>query len=176
MAGRRVGPVRRGAGTLAVLLEGGPADVAERADRLVALFEGEATVDNAAPWWWRRYPFGPGDTALRVEVPTTDLHAAVYALRDAAGGPVPVRGSAGLGVVHAALPATMPEERVGAALAAVRGVLLARRGRCVVVAAPPGIRRAVDVWGEAAIPRLRAAKDHLDPHRRLAPGRLPGGL
>ncbi|WP_243706266.1 FAD-binding oxidoreductase [Micromonospora sp. KC721] len=176
MAGRRVGPVRRGAGTLAVLLEGGPADVAERADRLVALFEGEATVDNAAPWWWRRYPFGPGDTALRVEVPTTDLHAAVYALRDAAGGPVPVRGSAGLGVVHAALPATMPEERVGAALAAVRGVLLARRGRCVVVAAPPGIRRAVDVWGETAIPRLRAAKDHLDPHRRLAPGRLPGGL
>ncbi|MER6596755.1 hypothetical protein ABT214_33875, partial [Micromonospora purpureochromogenes] len=56
-------------------------------------------------------------------------------------------------------------------------VLLARRGRCVVVNAPEPVRQAVDVWGEAAvIPRLRAAKDHLDPHRRLAPGRLPGGL
>ncbi|TDB72863.1 FAD-binding oxidoreductase [Micromonospora sp. KC723] len=177
MAGRRAGTARRGAGTLAVLLEGGPADVAERVDRLVTLFEGGAAVDSAAPRWWRRYPFGPGDTALRVEVPTSDLHAAVYALRDAAGVPVPVRGSAGLGVVHTALPATMPEDRVAAILAAVRGVLLARRGRCVVVAAPPAVRRAVDVWGEAAvIPRLRAAKDHLDPHRRLAPGRLPGGL
>jgi glycolate oxidase FAD binding subunit len=56
-------------------------------------------------------------------------------------------------------------------------VLLARQGRCVVVAAPPPVRRAVDLWGElAALPRLRAVKEHLDPHRRLAPGRLPGGL
>lgn len=151
--------------------------MAERVDRLVALFDGEATVDNAAPPWWRSYPFGPGDTALRIEVPITDLHAAVYALRDAAGAPVPVRGSAGLGVLHAALPGTLPGDRVASILAAVRGVLLARRGRCVVVAAPPTVRRQIDVWGEAAvIPRLRAAKDHLDPHRRLAPGRLPGGL
>ncbi|MEV4479832.1 FAD-binding oxidoreductase [Micromonospora coxensis] len=177
MAGRREAPARVGSGTLAVLLEGGPADVAERVDRLVALFDGEASVDNAAPPWWRSYPFGPGDTALRIEVPITDLHAAVYALRDAAGAPVPVRGSAGLGVLHAALPGTLPADRVASILAAVRGVLLARRGRCVVVAAPPTVRRQIDVWGEAAvIPRLRAAKDHLDPHRRLAPGRLPGGL
>ncbi|MBY8871977.1 FAD-binding oxidoreductase [Micromonospora sp. PLK6-60] len=178
-AGRRRDPAaaRGGAGTLAVLLEGGPAEVTERAERLVALVEGDATVAHSAPDWWRRYPFAPGDTALRVEVPIGDLHAAVYALRDAAGGPVPVRGSAGLGVVHAALPGSLPAERVGAILAAVRGVLLARRGRCVVLSAPPAVRQAVDVWGEAAvIPRLRAAKEHLDPHRRLAPGRLPGGL
>ncbi|MEU4713000.1 FAD-binding oxidoreductase [Micromonospora purpureochromogenes] len=178
-AGRRgeQSAARGGAGTLAVLLEGGPADVTERAERLVALFEGQASVLDAAPSWWRRYPFGPGDTALRIEVPITDLHAAVYALRDAAGAPVPVRGSAGLGVVHAALPGGLSGERVASILAAVRGVLLARRGRCVVVNAPEPVRQAVDVWGEAAvIPRLRAAKDHLDPHRRLAPGRLPGGL
>ncbi|MEV0152877.1 FAD-binding oxidoreductase [Micromonospora sp. NPDC050686] len=178
-AGRRRDPAaaRGGAGTLAVLLEGGPAEVTERAERLVALVGGDATVAHSAPDWWRRYPFAPGDTALRVEVPIGDLHAAVYALRDAAGAPVPVRGSAGLGVVHAALPGSLPAERVGAILAAVRGVLLARRGRCVVLSAPPAVRQAVDVWGEpAVIPRLRAAKEHLDPHRRLAPGRLPGGL
>ncbi|MFF5172645.1 FAD-binding oxidoreductase [Micromonospora sp. NPDC000089] len=176
MAGRDPA-TRGGAGTLTVLLEGGPSDVAERAERLLALFAGEATASHAPPFWWRRYPFAPGDTALRIEVPIPDLHAAVYALRDAAGAPVPVRGSAGLGVVHAALPGALPGDRVASILAAVRGVLLARRGRCVVVAAPPAVRREVELWGEpAVIPRLRAAKEHLDPHHRFAPGRLPGGL
>ncbi|MFJ8579060.1 FAD-binding oxidoreductase [Micromonospora sp. NPDC093277] len=164
-------------GSLVVLLEGGPADVAERAERLAALLGPEATVGHTAPEWWGRYPFGPGDTALRIEVPINDLHAAVYALRDAAGAPVPVRGSAGVGTVHAALPATLPADRVASILAAVRGVLLARQGRCVVVSAPAPVRRAVDLWGELpTLPGLRTAKAHLDPHHRLAPGRLPGGL
>ncbi|MEH0845136.1 FAD-binding oxidoreductase [Micromonospora sp. CPCC 205711] len=175
--GARASVARGGAGTVTVLLEGGPSDVTERADALVRLLGAGTTVDHAAPPWWRRYPFAPGDTALRVEVPITDLHAAVYALRDAAGAPVPVRGSAGLGVVHAALPGSLSGERVAAILAAVRGVLLARRGRCVVVAAPPLVREEIELWGEpAVIPRIRAAKEQLDPHRRLAPGRLPGGL
>ncbi|GGR66500.1 glycolate oxidase [Micromonospora fulviviridis] len=165
------------AGSLVVLLEGGPADVAERADRLAALLGPEAVANHAAPDWWGRYPFAPGDTALRIEVPINDLHAAVYALRDAAGTPVPVRGSAGIGAVHAALPGSLPPERVASILAAVRGVLLARQGRCVVVSAPAPVRRAVDLWGELpTLPRLRNAKAHLDPHHRLAPGRLPGGL
>ncbi len=176
MTGRRsTGPA--GTGSLAVLLEGGPAEVTERADRLVSLFGGRSTVARSAPPWWRSYPFAPGDTALRLEVPISDLHAAVYALRDAAGAPVPVRGSAGLGVVHAALPGTLSPERVASILAAVRGVLLARQGRCLVLAAPPPVRRAVDLWGDlAGLSRLRAAKQHLDPAHRLAPGRLPGGL
>ncbi|MEV6815703.1 FAD-binding oxidoreductase [Micromonospora sp. NPDC051296] len=173
----RAPTVPAGAGSLVVLLEGGPSDVAERADRLASLFGARATVARSAPPWWRSYPFAPGDTALRLEVPITDLHAAVYALRDAAGTPVPVRGSAGLGVVHAALPGAMPSDRVAAILAAVRGVLLARQGRCLVLSAPPAVRRAVDLWGElAGLARLRAVKQHLDPTHRLAPGRLPGGL
>ncbi|WBB56061.1 FAD-binding oxidoreductase [Verrucosispora sp. WMMD573] len=166
-----------GTGALVVLLEGGPAEVAERTDRLLGLFGPRTVVARAAPSWWRSYPFAPGDTALRLEVPTTDLHAAVYALRDAAGGPVPVRGSAGLGVVHAALPGALAPSRVASILAAVRGVLLARQGRCVVLAAPPAVRRTVDLWGERAdLAQLRAVKQHLDPTHRLAPGRLPGGL
>ncbi|WP_036373710.1 FAD-binding oxidoreductase [Micromonospora sp. ATCC 39149] len=169
--------VPAGAGSLTVLLEGGPVDVAERADGLCGLLGDEATIDHSAPQWWRRYPFGLGETALRIEVPITDLHAAVYALRDAAGGPVPVRGSAGQGVLHAALPGSLPAERVASIVAGVRAVLLARRGRCVVVAAPPAVRESVDLWGElTSLPRLRAAKEYLDPHQRLAPGRLPGGL
>ena len=168
---------RPAAGSLVVLLEGGPADVTERAARLTAVLGAETMVSHHAPEWWGRYPFAPGDTALRIEVPINDLHAAVYALRDAAGAPVPVRGSAGTGAVHAALPGALPPERVASILTAVRSVLIARRGRCVVVAAPAAVRRAVDLWGELpALPRLRSAKAHLDPHHRLAPGRLPGGL
>ncbi|TWJ24608.1 glycolate oxidase FAD binding subunit [Micromonospora endolithica] len=176
MTGRATtGPAH--AGSLVVLLEGGPADVAERAGKLRSLFGSGTTTGHSAPVWWRRYPFAPGDTALRIEVPIGDLHAAVYALRDAAGGPVPLRGSAGLGVVHAALPGSTAPDRVASILAAVRGVLLARQGRCVVVSAAEPVRRAVDLWGElSGLARLRAVKEHLDPHRRLAPGRLPGGL
>ncbi|WP_047893443.1 FAD-binding oxidoreductase, partial [Micromonospora sp. RV43] len=162
---------RPAAGSLVVLLEGGPADVTERAERLTAVLGAEAIVSHHAPEWWGRYPFAPGDTALRIEVPINDLHAAVYALRDATGGPVPVRGSAGSGTVHAALSGALPPERVASILTAVRSVLIARRGRCVVVAAPAAVRRAVDLWGELpTLPRLRSAKAHLDPHHRLAPG------
>ncbi|SCL37879.1 glycolate oxidase FAD binding subunit [Micromonospora pallida] len=165
------------AGDLVVLLEGGPADVAERAVQLARLLGDGATVADSPPEWWRRYPFRPDDIALRVDVPLTDLYAAIYALRDAVGTPVPVRGSVGLGVAHAVLPGGTPVDRVASVLTAVRQVLLARQGRCVVLAAPPAVRQAVDLWGELPVrSQLRAAKENLDPHRRLAPGRLPGGL
>jgi glycolate oxidase FAD binding subunit len=136
-----------GPGTLAILIEGGPVGARQRAARLADLLDEGATVHGTPPAWWARYPFGPDDVALRVTVPITDLHAAVYALRDAAGAVVPVRGSAGVGTVHAVLPRGLGPERVEEILDAVRGVLLARGGRCVVVSAPPRIREAVDIAG-----------------------------
>ncbi|MDG4790608.1 FAD-binding oxidoreductase [Micromonospora sp. WMMD1102] len=166
-----------GAGTLAVLLEGGPAEVAERVARLTRLLGGDARAEPTAPAWWRRYPFRPDQVALRLEVPIHDLHAAVYALRDAAGSPVPVRGSAGLGVVHAALPADSSAQRVATILDGVRAVLRARSGRCLVVAAPARIRAVVDLWGDLPdLPLRRRVKERFDPARRLAPGRYPGGI
>jgi glycolate oxidase FAD binding subunit len=60
-------------------------------------------------------------------------------------------------------------------LEAVRGVLLARAGSCVVVCAPPAIRDAVDLWGPVASPDLvRRVKTRFDPAGRLAPGRFFG--
>jgi glycolate oxidase FAD binding subunit len=140
-------PPTQGPGTLAVLLEGGPVSARQRAARLADLLGEGATVHGTAPKWWGRYPFSPEDVALRVSVPIADLHAAVYALRDAAGAVVAVRGSAGLGTVHAALPRGLGPERVEEVLDAVRGVLLARGGLCVVVSAPPAIRAAVELAG-----------------------------
>ncbi|RZU51448.1 glycolate oxidase FAD binding subunit [Krasilnikovia cinnamomea] len=132
-------------GSLAVLLEGAPTSVADRAARLAVAIGDHATISEIAPRWWGRYPFGHDDVALRIAVPIADLHAAVYALRDAAGAVVPIRGSAGLGTVHAVLPGGTPPERVEAILDAVRGVLLARGGRAVVISAPPPTARVIDV-------------------------------
>ena len=132
-------------GSLAVLLEGGTAAVDERAARLAKALGDGVTVSDIAPRWWGRYPFGPADVALRISVPIADLHAAVYALRDATRGPVPVRGSAGIGAVHAVLPGDLPPDGVEAVLDTLRSVLMARGGRAVVVAAPPEIAREVDM-------------------------------
>lgn len=164
-------------GTLSILLEGAPARVDARAERAAAVLGGDAWISAAPPPWWGRYPFDSGDVALRLAVPISDLHAAVYALRDAAGATIPVRGSAGVGVVHAALPGDTQPERVAAVLTAVRGVLMARGGSCVVLTAPRRVRAAVDVWGEVAgLALLRQVKQRFDPEHRLAPGRFIGGL
>ena len=133
--------------SLAILLEGGPASVTERADQLAKALGDAPTVSPTAPRWWGRYPFGHEDVALRITVPIADLRAAAFALRDAAGMSVPMRGSAGWGSLHAVLPGTLTAERVEGILDAVRGVLLARGGRCVVIAAPPAIAAGVDMAG-----------------------------
>jgi glycolate oxidase FAD binding subunit len=128
-----------------VLLEGDPDSVTERAGRLAVALGPDATISEIAPRWWGRYPFGPSDVALRISVAIGDLHAAVYALSDAAGRPVPVRGSAGIGSVHAVLPGSLTPDRVEAILDSIRNVLIARGGRAMAIAAPPGIARHVDM-------------------------------
>ncbi|WP_433373087.1 FAD-binding oxidoreductase [Actinoplanes sp. CA-142083] len=104
-----------------------------------------ATVSPTAPSWWGRYPFTPTDVALRISVAPDDLAATVYALADAAGGPVPVRGSAGLGTVHAVLPGTIPADQITRILDAVRHVLIARNGHANVVTAPIALARQIEM-------------------------------
>ncbi|GAB7040963.1 MULTISPECIES: FAD-binding oxidoreductase [Catenuloplanes] len=139
--------VRETAGTLSVLLEGDPAPVGVRAAVLVDLLGGDARPESTPPVWWGRAPFDAGEVGLRIDMPPADLHAAVYALRDAVGTPVPVRGRAGVGVIHAALPATLSPARVSAVLDALRGILLARDGTCTVLSAPAPVRAAVKPCG-----------------------------
>jgi glycolate oxidase FAD binding subunit len=134
-------------GYLAVLIEGAEADVDQRASRLAKALGDTAAISDLAPAWWGRYPFGRTDVALRISVQIADLHAAVYALRDAAGAPVPVRGSAGVGTVHAVLPGAFGPDRIDGILDSVRHVLMARSGEAVIIAAPPDIAREVDMAG-----------------------------
>jgi glycolate oxidase FAD binding subunit len=132
-------------GSLAILVEGSAADVIERAAGLAKTLGDAAVSTEIAPSWWGRYPFDRSDVALRISVGIADLHAAVYALSDAAGRQVPIRGSAGIGTVHAVLPGSLPPERVEAILDTVRNVLMARGGRAVVIAAPAETARQIDM-------------------------------
>jgi len=137
--------VERPPGTLAALFEGDEAGVVARAERLAAAWGFGAVTTPIAPPWWGRYPFRRSEVALRLSVPVDDLPATMYALRDAAGVPVPVRGSAALGNVHAALPGDMSAERLEGVLDSLRHVLMARNGRAVVISAPPELAHRVDM-------------------------------
>ena len=159
-------------GTLGVLVEGSPGGVAARARAVATLLGAEPTMVNEAPAWWGRYPFRPGDVALKLVAPIDTLHAGVYALRDGAGIAVPVRGSAGVGLAYASLPGDLPVERVDAALTAVRVALRVRGGFCTVLSAPPTVRAGVDPWGVVpGRPFMRRVQEQLDPAGTLAPGR-----
>jgi glycolate oxidase FAD binding subunit len=178
-AGSRSPEPLTGSGTLGVLLEGSARGVAARARQTHALLDGDAATVDRPPPWWGRYPFGADDVALKIVAPVAELHAAVYALRDAAGRPVPVpvRGSAGAGVLYAALPGTLAPDRVAAVLYAVRATLLIRGGSCTILHAPGAVRREVNVWGTVSgLTLMRRIKEQFDPNRTLAPGRLVGGI
>jgi glycolate oxidase FAD binding subunit len=134
-------------GSVSVLLEGEPEEVEQRASRLAGSLGHDAQISGTAPPWWGRYPFARQDVALRLSVRLADLPAAVYALQDAAGIAVPVRGSAGLGTVHAVLPGSFGPDRLERILDSVRNVLMARSGRALIVTAPPDTSRYVDMAG-----------------------------
>ena len=85
-----------------------------------------------------------------------------------------VRGSAGTGVVHAALA---DPERAPEALKALRDVCARHQGAAVVVDAPVSVKQAVDVWGPVpALDLMKSVKDQFDPDHRLAPGRFVGDI
>jgi glycolate oxidase FAD binding subunit len=117
----------------------------EDADPYPLALSWKAAVTPTAPSWWGQYPFDRDDVALRLSVAPDDLAAIVYALADAAGGPVPVRGSAGLGRVHAVLPGALTADDLDRIVESVRHVQLARTGRVAVVAAPMPLAREIEM-------------------------------
>ena len=84
-----------------------------------------------------------------ISAPPSLLHAAIYALRDAAGRALAVRGSVGVGTLHAALPADLPTRVIAGILDATRHTLLARGGRLTVLRAPAPHRELLDFHGTA---------------------------
>lgn len=172
----------RGAGTIAVLVEGSRAGVVARAESLRSALASQADVTgtvvvDAPPPWWGAYPFGPGDVGLRVSVPVSAQPRAIGVLLEHLGDAVTVRGSAGTGVLHAGLPATVAVASLQAALRGVRALLPRTGGSCVVVTAPAQTRAAVDMWGPVpGLQLMRRLKAQFDPAGRFASGRFVGGL
>lgn len=152
--------------TVAALLEGVPDGVRSRAETARDLIGGR--ISDAPPEWWGRLP--GGDVLAEVRAEPTALEGIFGDLGvsgDRAGGlAARIRGSAGRGVWHVALPV----ENAGAAL-----VRLRRHGSAVVLTAPETVR--LDRWGPVpALPLMRRVKDQFDPGHRLSPGRFAGGI
>jgi glycolate oxidase FAD binding subunit len=187
-------PVPGGLIRIAVLLEGDPAGVAERAAALHGVLGAGTAVSDSPPPWWGAAPGGtsPQETLIRVSFWAAALPgvlAAVDAAASAAGLDPAIGGSAAAGVLHATLGPGAEPGAVAEFLAGLRGTLAALepgaadgagppvRASAVVLTAPPAVRDAVDMWGPVpALSLMQALKDQFDPGHLMAPGRFAGGI
>ena len=160
-----------GPGTLTVQYGGKPDGVEDRVGTARSLLGGDASVSEDEPDGWSSYPWRAGETGLKLTFVLSGLRDVLAVTRDVGAA---VRGSAGTGVVYAALD--RPDD-VPAALDRLRSVCARHQGGAVVVDAPIEVKRAVDVWGPVpGLDLMRRVKDQFDPEHRLAPGRFVGGI
>ncbi len=171
-----------GPGTLSVLLEGIAAGVETRAATTRAVLRAAAQTGTSGevPSWWNTYPWNLGETALKLTFALTGLPHVLTEARAAAdehGFTLGLRGSAGVGVLHAALPADVNASTVAVVLDRLRATCARYGGSLVVLDAPAEVKRAVDQWGPiSAIDLMRRVKRQFDPEYRLSPGRFVGGI
>lgn len=160
-----------GPGTVSVLLAGQPDGVEGRVRTVSALLGAGATTAEGAPTGWATYPWGAGETGLKLTFVLSGLREVVDAAREAGVG---LRGSAGTGVLYGSVS---DADRVAAALERLRSVCDRHGGSVVVVDAPAEVKQSVDVWGPVpALDLMRRVKDRFDPDHRLSPGRFVGGI
>lgn len=156
------------------LVSGTEAGASARAQALLPEIGDGATVADSPPEWWGRLPEQDGRPVLLKSTARLSGIPALVEVATAHGATV--TGSAGTGVLWAALPASAPEEVV-AAVEAVRRTSVGLGGSTVVLDADPQVKAAVDTWGPVpAVDVMRRVKDEFDPARNLAPGRFVGGL
>jgi glycolate dehydrogenase FAD-binding subunit len=174
----------------AILIEGDPDGVGERAAQLRDLLGAGAEVLAVPPSWWGRSAVAAADaTLVRISFWAGELAAVIDALDAAAvaaGIDPPIGGAAAAGVLYAAIPAAAAPATVARFVSALRAMPSLgpagaggppARGSVVVLHAPPPVREAVDVWGPVpAAGLMRALKDQFDPGHRMAPGRFAGGI
>jgi len=166
--------------TLGVLVEGVPVGVEARAAEVVSLLGGDAEVSHTLPGGWGVYPFAPHEIGIRLTTPLSGLPRLLDAADRAAdrtGLEVALRGSAGVGVLHAGVAGDVSADTLAALLASLRGDVTALDGTVVVLRAPSALARAVDMWGPVrGLDLMRRVKEQFDPEHRLAPGRFVGGI
>jgi glycolate oxidase FAD binding subunit len=184
-------PVPGGLIRVAVLLEGDPDGVPERAAQLRGVL-GAGTAGSAGPPpWWGRMP-GPAardGTLIRISFWAAALPqvlAGLDAAAAAAGLDPALGGSAAAGVLYAALGPGAPPGAVAGFLTRLREALAPGgsgragppvRGSAVVLTGPAAVRDQVDMWGPVpGLSLMRALKEQFDPGHLMAPGRFAGGI
>ena len=171
-----------GPGTVAVLIEGTEAGVEARSATVRTLLGPAPEATDDPQLLGSAYPWSPGDggTALKLTCRISTVGEVLAAVRDAGhavGVPIAVRGSAGAGVLYAALPPDASTDAVSEILRQLRTACADRGGSIVVLDAPAHVKAAVDVWGPIhGLNLMRRVKAEFDPARRLAPGRFVGGI
>ncbi|GAB3459442.1 FAD-binding oxidoreductase [Streptomonospora sediminis] len=165
--------------TLHVLLEGAEGGIDARARAVAAVPAGPAIAGDP-PAGWGTLPGGPEDTLLKVTAPIGQVAPAARLVREAAreeGTAAGIRGSAGAGVLFAALPASAGAAAVGAVAARVRAGAGSETGLTIARSSPALAGADLDRWGEVpGLELMRAVKQRFDPHGLLAPGRFAGGI
>jgi glycolate oxidase FAD binding subunit len=160
-----------GRGGVQVLVGGRSTGVDDRVSTVRDLLGAEATVSGEAPAGWATYPWRDGETGAKLTFSLSGLRDVLDVAGEVGAS---VRGSAGAGVVYAALA---DPERAVEAVSRLREVCTRHRGAAVVLVAPPEVKRAVDVWGPIpALDLMSRVKNQFDPDHRLAPGRFVGGI
>jgi len=190
---------------VAVLLDGSPGGVAERARRMADLLGAasfpapEVDISATEPGWWGA-PLAFGGEGggegpagregregmlVRIAFWVSALERVLDTIRASArraGIRPAVGGSAGAGVLYARLgPATEPDA-AAAFVTGLRESLAHARGSVTVLAAPPGSVPPGSTPAVGGMPGtvpalalMRAVKDQFDPGHLLAPGRFPEG-
>ncbi len=150
-------------------------ELREIADGLRATSDLRDPAQTARAW---DDAFAPGALSLRVSVLPGAVPGAFEELEAALGGAAALLSSTpSAGLIRARL---RPESDAAAEalIGAARDIARRHEGALVVEAAPPAVKRAIDVFGPARpdFAIMRRLKEALDPERTLAPGRFVGGL
>jgi len=121
----------------------------------------------------------PDEALLRVATLPTQLGELIEHVERQCGG----AGTAVLLAAHAGTGTLFFRLTPGAGglartLPALQESLAARWGQVTILASPPDVQRALDVWGTAPIslPLMRTIKEQFDPKRTLNPGRYVGRI
>jgi glycolate oxidase FAD binding subunit len=150
----------------------------ERSLRDMRAAAGGGVREQDGGWNRWREAFAPRSLAFRAFVMPSEVADVVAALDGRLGGSgAPISATVTAGAVRAQAAATN-EDRARTALDAARHAVVARGGTLVVDAAPPALKREIDVFGEQRpdFEIMRRLKHEFDPHRILSRGRYVGRL
>jgi glycolate oxidase FAD binding subunit len=178
-AARRLGPtgavptaVEWDGTSLVVLIESIEAGADAQAAAVSSAIGG--TVGDTLPAGFGEHPWSAGGVGLKLTHRLGALRETLAAITTEVPG-ARIRAHVGSGVVWVGTDA---DDLPGiTAVESLRAAVSGYDGQVVVVQAPAGATRGLDVWGPVrGLEIMRRLKERFDPDARMAPGRFVGGI